>query len=79
LPPPQIEERVEAALQHLRLGLDWKGAKLGVVEIRRHYSNYFRGIHGFKEHRTKLVTADRPEEVEALLAEIVDKYAEHVY
>ncbi len=79
LPPPQIEERVEAALQHLRLGLDWKGAKLGVVEMRRHYSNYFRGIHGFKEHRTKLVTADRPEEVEALLAEIVDKYAEHVY
>lgn len=79
LPPPQIEERVEAALQHLRLGLDWKGAKLGVVEIRRHYSNYFRGIHGFKEHRTKLVTADRPEEVEALLAEIVDKYSEHVY
>ena len=77
--PPQIEERVEAALQHLRLGLDWKGAKLGVVEMRRHYSNYFRGIHGFKEHRTKLVTADLPEEVEALLAEIVDKYAEHVY
>ncbi len=79
LPPPQIEERVEAALKHLEMGLEWKGARLGVVELRRHYSNYFRGIPGFKEHRTKLVTEDQPDGVKRLLAEIADKYAEHVY
>lgn len=79
LPPPQIEERVEAALKHLELGLEWKGARLGVVELRRHYSNYFRGIPGFKEHRTRLVTEDEPEVVKRLLAEIADKYTEHVY
>lgn len=79
LPPPQIEERVEAALKHLEMGLEWKGARLGVVELRRHYSNYFRGIPGFKEHRTRLVTEDRPEAVKRLLVEIADKYTEHVY
>lgn len=79
LPPPQIEERVEAALKHLEMGLEWKGARLGVVEMRRHYANYFRGIHGFKEHRIKLVTEDNPERVRELLAEIAEKYAEHVF
>lgn len=79
LPPPQMRERVAAALQHLEMGLEWKGAKLGIVEMRRHYSNYFRGIHGFKEHRIKLVTEDDPHRVKSLLAEIAEKFTEHEF
>ena len=74
LPPPQLEERVDAALEHFEMGLKWKGDKLGVVEMRRHYGNYFRGIHGFKEHRIKLVTEDNPDRVRELLNEVKEKY-----
>jgi nifR3 family TIM-barrel protein len=74
LPPPQMEERVEAALAHFEMGLKWKGDKLGVVEMRRHYGNYFRGIRDFKDHRIKLVTEDDPDGVRALLHEVKEKY-----
>ncbi len=74
LPPPQLSERVDAALEHFEMGLKWKGEKLGVVEMRRHYGNYFRGIHGFKDHRIKLVTEDDPNGVRDLLFEVKEKY-----
>jgi nifR3 family TIM-barrel protein len=76
LDPPQMNERVQAALEHFEMGLRWKGNRLGVVEMRRHYGNYFRGIHGFKEHRIKLVTEDDPDRVRQLLHEIREKFAE---
>ena len=79
LPPPQLSERVDAAIAHLQMGLKWKGRKLAVVEMRRHYSNYFRGIHGFKNHRIKLVTEDDPEVIIEMLEEIRELYAEHVF
>lgn len=79
LPPPQLSERVDAAIAHLQMGLKWKGRKLAVVEMRRHYSNYFRGIHGFKNHRIKLVTEDDPEVIIEILEEIRELYAEHVF
>lgn len=74
LAPPQMNERVEAALAHFEMGLKWKGEKLGVVEMRRHYGNYFRGIQDFKEHRIKLVTEDDPNCVRELLNEVKEKY-----
>ncbi len=74
LAPPQMSERVEAALAHFEMGLKWKGEKLGVVEMRRHYGNYFRGIQDFKEHRIKLVTEDNPDCVRELLHEVKEKY-----
>ena len=55
---PTMEERVSAARRHLQMSLDWKGEKLGVFETRRHYTNYFKGIPHFKEHRMKMVTSD---------------------
>ncbi|NEN23857.1 tRNA dihydrouridine synthase DusB [Cryomorpha ignava] len=79
LPPPQLTERVDAALQHLKMGLEWKGQHLGVVEMRRHYANYFRGMHGFKEHRIRLVTEEDPETIIQLLEEIRETYSEHVF
>ena len=79
LPPPQLSERVDAALQHLKMGLEWKGQRLGVVEMRRHYANYFRGMHGFKEHRIRLVTEEDPDTIIQLLEEIRETYTEHVF
>ena len=63
LPSPTIADRVEAAKNHLLWSVEWKGERQGVVEMRRHYANYFKGIPNFKEHRHKLVTLDASEEV----------------
>lgn len=65
LAPPTMMERIEAAESHLKMSVEWKGEKLGVLEMRRHYSNYFKGIPHFKEHRMQLVTL---EDFEALQA-----------
>ena len=75
LAAPSIEERVDVCKQHLKSSLEWKGPILGVVETRRHYTNYFKGMHGIKEYRTKLVTADEPNEIFAILDEIALKFA----
>ena len=75
LPPASLEERVEAARVHLQKSIDWKGDKLGVVEMRRHYTNYFKGIPHFKEHRMALVTESDPEAIFQKLDEIRDHFA----
>jgi len=56
LPAPTLDDRVDAAREHLERSIAWKGDWEGVVEMRRHYTNYFRGLPNFKEHRMKLVT-----------------------
>lgn len=61
LVPPSLEQRVNAAKRHLEMSIKWKGEKLGVVEMRRHYANYFKGIPHLKEFRIKLVTETAPE------------------
>lgn len=61
LDPPTVDERVEAARKHLMHSIEWKGEKLGVVEMRRHYTNYFRGLRNIKPFRAKLVTEYYPE------------------
>jgi nifR3 family TIM-barrel protein len=72
---PTIEERVEVAKRHLQMAMDWKGERLGLLETRRHYTNYFKGISHFKEFRLKLVTADDFETVEKLFDEILVYYS----
>ena len=57
LPPPTIAERVAACKSHFEFSLRWKGEKLGVLEMRRHYTNYFKGIPNFKPFRRDLVTS----------------------
>ncbi len=57
LNPPTISERVEAARDHLNMSIQWKGERVGIAEMKRHYTNYFKGISHFKEYRTKLVTS----------------------
>jgi nifR3 family TIM-barrel protein len=57
LPPPTIAERVAACKSHFEFSLRWKGDKLGILEMRRHYTNYFKGIPNFKPFRMELVTS----------------------
>ncbi len=70
LAPPTIAERTEMARKHLQMAIDWKGEHLGVVETRRHYTNYFKGIPHFKEFRLKMVTSDDPADVFATFDEV---------
>lgn len=79
LAPPSMEERVEAARRHLQMAIDWKGEKLGVFETRRHYTNYFKGIPHFKEHRMKMVTSDESADVFAAFDEVLEKFGDHQF
>ncbi|MCR9103073.1 MAG: tRNA dihydrouridine synthase DusB [bacterium] len=74
LPPPTVEERVAAARTHLEHSVSWKGVKLGVLEMRRHYTNYFRGFRNIKEYRKRLVTEENPADLYAILNEIEAVY-----
>ena len=74
LPEPSILDRVNAAKTHLTESIKWKGDVLGILEMRRHYTNYFRGLPGIKGYRLKLVTYQTEEEVLATLDEILQVY-----
>jgi nifR3 family TIM-barrel protein len=75
LPPPTVEERVDAARKHLINSIQWKGSKLGIVEMRRHYTNYFRGFPNIKPFRTQLVTELELEGLLEVLKAIEVQYA----
>jgi nifR3 family TIM-barrel protein len=79
LPLPTIIDRVEAARNHLTWSMDWKGERLGIVEMRRHYTNYFKGIAAFKDHKQQLVTLDEPENLFKKLAEIEEIYGNYQF
>lgn len=68
--PPTMLERINMAERHLKMSIDWKGEKLGVLETRRHYSNYFKNIPNFKQYRTKMVTTDHSIELFELFDEL---------
>ncbi len=75
LAPPTLEQRVEAAREHLVRSLAWKGPHEGVVEMRRHYGNYFKGMPHFKDMRLRLCTEKDPATLHALLDEVRETYA----
>ena len=74
LPQPTLFERINMAEEHLKMAIKWKGEKLGVLETRRHYSNYFKGIPDFKKYRTTMVTSDFSEDVFSLFTELKEKF-----
>ena len=76
LPPPSVADRVKAAQTHLEMSVEWKGEILAVNEMKRHYSNYFKGIPHFKDYRIKLVTSFDLNEVRDTLAEIEEKFSD---
>lgn len=75
LMPPTIDQRVAAAQQHLKHAIAWKGEKLGVLETRRHYTNYFKGLPDIKPYRARLVTEESPDDLMSIMEEIKEKYA----
>ena len=79
LPPPSIEDRVEVCKKHLHKSFEWKGPIVGIFEMRRHYANYLKGLPGIKDYRYQLVTLKTVEEIDAILDEIVEKYAGYAF
>lgn len=74
LPPPTIQERVDVCKKHLTRSLEWKGPIVGINEMRRHYTNYLKGLPNIKEYRLKLVTLKEPEAIMEVLSEIENHY-----
>lgn len=74
LAAPSLELRVETCRTHLTKSIEWKGPKLGIFEMRRHYANYFKGMDHFKEYRMRLVTAPTEDEVNEILDEVLGNY-----
>ena len=77
--PPTLKDRVEVARRHLEMSIAWKGEVLGVLETRRHYTNYFKGISHFKPFRTAMVTADDPNEVFDTLDRVLEEVEEPIW
>ena len=75
MPLPSIIQRIKMAEKHLKMAIDWKGEKLGVLETRRHYSNYFRGIPDFKKYRTIMVTTDHSHELFVLFNDLKKEFS----
>lgn len=75
LPVPTLVDRVEAARNHLLWSMEWKGERLGIVEMRRHYTNYFKGIPNFKEYKNRLVTTDDREALLGVFEEIIESFS----
>jgi tRNA-dihydrouridine synthase B len=75
LASPSVEDRVAVCKKHLYKSFEWKGPKVGIFEMRRHYTNYLKGMPGIKDYRLKLVTLDTVAEIDAVLDEIAIKYS----
>jgi nifR3 family TIM-barrel protein len=74
LAQPTIKERLDVIKKHLRLSMEWKGEKLGILEMRAHYSNYLKGLSHIKEFRLRLVTASTMPELEQVFDDIENHY-----
>ena len=78
LPKPGVKERVEVTRRHLEMSVKWKGETLGLVEMKRHYTNYFKGIPHFKDYKTKLVTSFDLQEIYDTLDAIEENFSDAV-
>ncbi len=76
MPQPSVIERVALAKHHLERSVAFKGPRVGIFEMRRHLSSYFKGLPSFKETRLRLVTTDDPDELYALLDEIAERWGD---
>jgi tRNA-dihydrouridine synthase B len=75
LAPPSIADRVKVCIEHLDFSIKWKSKHAGIVEMRRHYGNYFKGLPHFKDYRLKLVTSDSYNEILEVLNEVERFYS----
>jgi tRNA-dihydrouridine synthase B len=79
LPSPTLEERIEVCKTHLQKSVEWKGPIVGINEMRRHYTNYLKGLPGIKEFRLKLVTLTSPQSIDEVLDEVAEHYKEYQF
>jgi nifR3 family TIM-barrel protein len=79
LAPPSLEDRIAVCRKHLRRSIEWKNPIVGINEMRRHYSNYLKGLPNIKDYRLKLVTMKTEEEINAVLDEIGQVYAGYTF
>jgi|TARA_B110000240_G_C13499143_1_gene453042 tRNA-dihydrouridine synthase B len=77
LEKPNIQERVRVCKQHLKHSITWKGERVGIAEMKRHYSSYFKAIPNFKEYRTRMVTSNSEDEVLKILKEVQEKFIKY--
>lgn len=76
LPAPTIQQRISAIKKHLQRSIEWKGEVLGMLEMRRHYANYLKGLPNIKDYRIRLTTLKEAEAIYNLLNEINDVYVD---
>ena len=76
---PTIAERAEMAIRHLKMAIEWKGEILGVLETRRHYSNYFKGIANFKDTKSRILNEKNPETIIKELKAVKKNFSEPVF
>jgi nifR3 family TIM-barrel protein len=74
LPKPTLAERAEVCKTHLLKAVEWKGERLGILETRPHYANYFRGLPDFKQTRMLLVTSDSLTQILETIDGIASRY-----
>jgi tRNA-dihydrouridine synthase B len=74
LPPPTVQQRVDVIRRHLHRSVEWKGPIVGINEMRRHYTNYLKGLPNIKEFRSRLVTLPVAEAIDEVLDEVVRYY-----
>ena len=79
LAPPNIADRVITCKQHLKHSIQWKGKILGIAEMKRHYTNYFKGISDFKPYRIKMVTSNNREEILETLEEVAAEFKNYSF
>jgi len=77
--PPTLEERIIVCKNHLHKSFEWKGPIAGINEMRRHYTNYLKGLPNIKEFRSKLVTLTTVPEIEAVLDELYKYYQGYIF
>jgi nifR3 family TIM-barrel protein len=76
LPEPSVNEKADIALLHLEKSLEYKEGKRAIYEMRRHLSNYFKGLPHFKETRLRLLTAVDVPEIKIIIEEIKQKWGD---
>ena len=77
LPEPDVEEKAALALLHLDKSIEFKEGKRAILEMRRHLSNYFKGLPHFRETRLRLLTTLEPEEIREIIREISARWGSY--
>jgi tRNA-dihydrouridine synthase B len=77
LPEPTVGEKADLALLHLDKSLEHKEGKSAIFEMRRHLSNYFKGLPNFKETRMRLLTSPDIYEIRNIIEEIREKWGHY--